>query len=108
MGWFVEAINESPGVIPIVIDDEVDIPEFVAGESGNGLEIFGAQPNCLASFRSATTAVGVEGLLANIEQIVPKFIWRTGAGGAPAIYPELFKIPTAGGDFREMGLPQSV
>ncbi len=103
----VEAVDESPGIVPLVVDHEVHVAEFLGRKIGENLEIAGPHDHglhgLLGPSRGRLGSRFLDALDVEIE-----LIGRSRPGRAAAVHEQLFEVPVAGGDFRDLGGPHAV
>jgi len=105
----IDGVDEASGVVPFVIDQEVDVVELFLGEPFERVELFGSEGQDLADGGiGAFWSCFFEFFFAYVLHVVVELVWRTGSGGALAVDEQLLEVPLAGGDLGDVRVVSAV
>ena len=100
-------MDESPGVVPVLEGDHLDIGAFLRGEFGEDVADLGVDLDGLAGLAIFSGRTG-QGFFLNAIHVIVKFVGRAGTGHPLAVHKELFEVPLALGDCGDADLPDAV
>ena len=106
----IDRVEEPPGVVPLVVDDEIDVLQALGRQGAEGLlEVLRPHPDGLPRLlRLARCRSSLEDLLVDVLHVEIELVRRARPRGATAIDPELLEVPVPRGDLRDVGRPDPV
>ena len=104
----VQRVDEAAGVVPLVVEHEVDVTEFLGRDFGEDCEVVGPHDDGLLGLLVLSGRAFFDDVFEDVLDVEVELVGRSGSRGAVTVDEELLEVPVAGGNLVDFGRPDAV